>query len=341
MFTPIETSIGALLLHQATSILLHKNGSVLGCSGFTRRLFTSPSSFTLTFFVGMASSFLPLKLFLPDLLTRYPPVPTSLQAAIATVGIGALVGWGTKACSGCTSGHMLCGLSRLSARSTVAVAVFFPTAIISHHLVHPSLATEVCMGPVPCYTPTYPSRETTISLIALAALTILTGQVIPRLIASITRPTQAVKEAEAQANPKTNLAAYNATLFFSGLEFGLGLHISQMASPAKVASFLSFPSFQHWDPSLALVIAFGVLPNLLENWSKKFDFSKAPAFTEKYDLPRKTISDVDWEFLAGAAVFGIGWGLSGTCPGPAALRAFAQPQWGVLWMGGFWLGGLV
>ncbi|KAF2634991.1 YeeE/YedE family integral membrane protein-like protein [Massarina eburnea CBS 473.64] len=339
MFTPIETSIGALLLHQATSILLHNNGSILGCSGFIRRLFTSPSGFTLTFFVGMASSFLPLKIFLPELLTRYPPVPASLQVAMVTVSLGALVGWGTKACNGCTSGHMLCGLGRLSARSELAVAVFFPAAIVSHHLVHPSLLTETCTGQVPCYTPTYPSRQTFITLIILTALTILSGRMIPRLIANLTTPTKPSEDTETLTI--SNLAAYTTTLFLSGMQFGLGLQISQMASPAKVASFLSFPSLQHWDPSLALVFAFGVLPNFVENWCKGFDFRSSPAFAVKYDLPKMTCKDVDRKFIVGAAVFGIGWGLSGTCPGPAALRAVAQPQWGFLWMGGFWLGGLV
>lgn len=110
-----------------------------------------------------------------------------------------------------------------------------------------------------------------------------------------------------------------------------------MAHPAKVASFLSFPVLRHWDPSLALVIVFAVLPNLLEIQRK--GFSHAPLFAEKFSLPTKTIKDVDVGFVAGAAAFGVGWGLTGTCPGPAVLRAIAQPLWGTLWMSGFLLGG--
>jgi hypothetical protein len=96
MFTPIETSIGALLLHQATSILLFQNGTVLGASGYMRQLFTSPSRGTLAFLAGMAASILPLKTFLPEFVTVYPQVPGTLLATLATVGIGAFVGWGTK-----------------------------------------------------------------------------------------------------------------------------------------------------------------------------------------------------------------------------------------------------
>jgi hypothetical protein len=96
MFTPIETSIGAFLLHEATSVLLFQNGNVLGASGFLRQLFSGPTKGTLSFFAGMAMSLLPLRVFLPELVTEYPSAPTTLQAALVTVAIGALVGWGTK-----------------------------------------------------------------------------------------------------------------------------------------------------------------------------------------------------------------------------------------------------
>jgi hypothetical protein len=62
-----------------------------------RQLFSSPSRGTLAFFTGITASILPLKLFLPEFVTVYPPVPTTLLAALATVGVGVFVGWGTKA----------------------------------------------------------------------------------------------------------------------------------------------------------------------------------------------------------------------------------------------------
>jgi uncharacterized protein len=230
---------------------------------------------------------------------------------------------------GCTSGHMLCGLSRLSGWSTVAVATFFPTALITHHLVHPSLRTEGCNSDLPCYTPVYPSYLTTTSLVILAAATMIAARSIPQLVAMAT-----VKDGK----QGTESPARQATQFFAGLEFGLGLHITQMASPAKVLSFLSFPDLTVWDPSMVLVILFGVLPNITEIQTK--GLSKPPLFNNRFEVPQKTIRDADWKFILGAAVFGIGWGLTGTCPGPAVLRSFVQPTWGVLWMGGFWLGGL-
>jgi hypothetical protein len=223
----------------------------------------------------------------------------------------------------------------------VAVALFFPMAILSHHMVHPSLLTEVCTGEVPCYTPIYPSRKTAIYLAVLATFIIIVGQTIPRLVSRLSHVPRSSEQTEVKAQQRDpDSLTRTTTLFLSGLQFGLGLHISQMASPSKVASFLSFPSMQHWDPSLALVLVFGVLPNVVENHLRNYPYinpANKPTFSKKFDLPKKGLRDVDLKFVAGAAVFGIGWGLSGTCPGPAVLRAFAQPQWGVLWFSGFWL----
>lgn len=230
---------------------------------------------------------------------------------------------------------MLCGLARRSGRSLVAVATFFPVAIVTHHLAHPTLYTDACPTDTPCYTPVYPSSSTALSLVALATLSILAARTVPKLIAQQSPPPQSTPDKQ---HPGDALApARSATHFFSGLLFALGLHVSQMAHPAKVASFLSFPALTHWDPSLMLVLVFGVLPNLIEIQRK--GFTAPPAFAPKFALPEKTIADVDARFVAGAAAFGIGWGLTGTCPGPAVLRAFAQPVWGMLWMSGFWAGG--
>jgi hypothetical protein len=96
MFTPIETTIGSLLLHQATSNLLYQNGNILGASGYLRGVLTAPTKEVLAFFVGMAASYLPLKALAPQMIANYPAVQITPQVAVATIAIGALVGWGTK-----------------------------------------------------------------------------------------------------------------------------------------------------------------------------------------------------------------------------------------------------
>jgi hypothetical protein len=96
MFTPVETSIGAILLHQATNNLLYQNGKVLGASGYIRRFLSTPTKETVAFIVGMGASYIPLKALAPQLVTNYPAVPTTLEAAMVTAGIGALIGVGTR-----------------------------------------------------------------------------------------------------------------------------------------------------------------------------------------------------------------------------------------------------
>ncbi|MFC4171595.1 DUF6691 family protein [Microvirga sp. GCM10011540] len=110
--------------------------------------------------------------------------------------------------------------------------------------------------------------------------------------------------------------------FASGLIFGLGLVISQMVNPAKVLAFLDV--FGNWDPSLALVMGGAVAVSALG-----YAFAKrrgTPLLAPRLEIP--TRRDLEPRLLAGAAIFGIGWGLVGLCPGPA-LTALAFGPWQV------------
>lgn len=97
----------------------------------------------------------------------------------------------------------------------------------------------------------------------------------------------------------------------SGLVFGIGLWISGMAYPAKVIGFLDV--FGRWDPSLAFVMSAAVLVTAVGY--RAVLARPKPVFAERFDLPRSRT--VDARLLAGATMFGVGWGLSGLCPGPA------------------------
>jgi len=99
--------------------------------------------------------------------------------------------------------------------------------------------------------------------------------------------------------------------FAVGLLFGLGLLVSQMANPGKVLAFLDV--FGPWDASLARVMAGAVAASSLGYLIVKR--LGAPLLSSKFDVP--TRRDLDPRLLAGAAIFGIGWGLVGLCPGPA------------------------
>ena len=110
--------------------------------------------------------------------------------------------------------------------------------------------------------------------------------------------------------------------FTSGLIFGLGLLISQMVNPAKVLAFLDV--FGDWDPSLAVVMAAAVAASALGHLMAKR--RAVPVFGPRLEIP--TRRDLEPRLLAGAALFGVGWGLVGLCPGPA-ITALPLGLWQV------------
>jgi uncharacterized membrane protein YedE/YeeE len=97
----------------------------------------------------------------------------------------------------------------------------------------------------------------------------------------------------------------------AGLVFGVGLVLSGMADPAKVMNFLDVAGT--WDPSLAFVMGAAVLVTAA-GYRLVMGRGK-PLFEVTFFVP--TSSDIDLRLVGGAALFGIGWGLAGFCPGPA------------------------
>ena len=112
------------------------------------------------------------------------------------------------------------------------------------------------------------------------------------------------------SRPHANLPRTAAALM-SGVLFALGLAIGGMTQPAKVIGFLDL--FGTWDPSLLFVMAGAVtMYAMLFRLSRR---QAKPLFAESFSIPSR--KDIDLPLVAGALLFGIGWGLSGYCPGPA------------------------
>jgi len=115
----------------------------------------------------------------------------------------------------------------------------------------------------------------------------------------------------------------------TGLMFGVGLVVSGMTKPDKVIGFLDLFGGA-WDPSLGLVMvgAIGVHVALFRLIVRR----RAPLLDAKFHLP--TRRDIDPRLVGGAALFGVGWGLGGVCPGPAFVGAATLASPLLMFIGG-------
>jgi uncharacterized membrane protein YedE/YeeE len=132
-FTPVSGLIGGLLIGVAAALLLLLNGRISGISGIVGGLMAPRSSdagWRVVFIAGLllgAFSYM---------LATGGAMPVMMQASMPVLIVaGLLVGFGTRFGSGCTSGHGLCGIARLSKRSIVATAVFFGVAMLTVFIV--------------------------------------------------------------------------------------------------------------------------------------------------------------------------------------------------------------
>lgn len=102
------------------------------------------------------------------------------------------------------------------------------------------------------------------------------------------------------------------TVFLIGALFGLGIVVSGMGNPAKVLNFFDLAGT--FDPSLIFVMA-GALSVAVPGYALIFRRRQKPVFGESFVLPKAKI--IDRKLIGGSAVFGIGWGIAGFCPGAA------------------------
>ena len=105
----------------------------------------------------------------------------------------------------------------------------------------------------------------------------------------------------------------NASEYLIGVLFGLGLMISGMTNPAKILAFLDLSGA--WDPSLIFVMGGAVLVGLIAFYLAK---NRTQSFLGGA-MHMPTRRDIDRPLLIGSAMFGLGWGLAGFCPGPALV----------------------
>ena len=134
-FTPVSGLVGGALIGLAASLLLYLNGRVAGISGILGGLLPPAvidTHWRIAFLAG-----LPIGAFLWSWFAGRPPFQVPVDTTLLVVG-GVITGLGVQVGRGCTSGHGVCGLSRLSARSAVATVTFmlatFATVYVVRHV---------------------------------------------------------------------------------------------------------------------------------------------------------------------------------------------------------------
>ena len=128
-FTPLSAAIGGALIGLAAVMLMLLAGRVAGIAGITAGILGIGSidrAWRIAFIAGLILA--PIAAMLAGYAVPIPQMPASWVVIVAS---GLLVGFGTRLGSGCTSGHGICGFSRLSKRSVVATLIFMGTAVVT------------------------------------------------------------------------------------------------------------------------------------------------------------------------------------------------------------------
>ncbi|GAQ81913.1 hypothetical protein KFL_000940220 [Klebsormidium nitens] len=351
-FSPGASMVGGLLLGIATSLHLALNGRITGASGIIRGAFFGDAGATWkrAFLGGVGVAAVAWELLQPQVYGSLP-----YKGLVPAVLAGMLVGAGTKLANGCTSGHGVCGLPRLSPRSFVAVATFMATgaatAIAATRTNGFGLGDKVAVAHEkwPIITAIYGAASLAVPAAVLApALTERArrsgaenkkekepstaeppassgeGGATRRKGAraeSESASAEAYKVPGGRTGPSGETPETLFVSFVCGLLFGTALAVGRMTNPAKVINFLNVAAAWDkrqggWDPSLGLLMCAAVLFNLISfNLILKMP---RPLLRDKFDVPQN--KQIDAKLVVGSALFGVGWALYGVCPGPGFMN---------------------
>jgi uncharacterized membrane protein YedE/YeeE len=302
----INSIIGGALMSLASTLHLYLNGKITGVSGAIFRCISlSNFSYNFAFITGMifTSSFIK-NLFDPMTTPKSSGSPIIMEnpskfisdlSILGFIIAGFLVGFGAKMANGCTSGHGICGLPRKSKRSFVAISLFMIfgilTATIRYH--------------IPFLTPSSTKHEIWESpTINFLILIFSLGSLGFNLLNSC--------RSGEKGKFRDILVSFGV-----GCLFCYGLIKSGMLKRHVVIGFLTLSKVWNYQLSLVLGSAVGInyftFNFILKNMSR-------PKFKSSFDLPTNT--KVDKKLCLGSAIFGIGWGLGGICPGPAVIAFY-------------------
>mmetsp|Transcript_106377 Transcript_106377/g.167964 ORF Transcript_106377/g.167964 Transcript_106377/m.167964 type:complete len:347 (+) Transcript_106377:67-1107(+) len=299
-FTPVDSAVGGLLVGGATAFALLVDGRIAGSSGtlgpFLREAFAGrlgSKLWNLLFIIGMFLGGIVNVLFNKDFA-----FPGALAITLPEYILGGLlIGIGTRMGKGCTSGHGLCGLARLSPRSLLSVITFMLTAGIV------------------AFVAKYARKGVGVQTFEVAPLNWSASQFTPycAVIAC------ALTSAWSCLFWKTPSVARKTSALTSGIIFGLGLCCSGMTDQNKVIGFFNVTG--QWDPSLAFVMGLGLVMTFPAFFYARKTTSKPLVDDAQWEAPGPGAGSapIDAQLVLGSVLFGAGWGLCGICPGPAIV----------------------
>jgi len=319
---PLAGSLGGLLVGLGAATLLLGTGNILGVSGILIKFATNPvaalsqNSKEFWKLIFVATSLLTTLLFLGALPGYVRPFSTISPSYLIQGISGLLVGFGTSLGSGCTSGHGICGLGRLSLRSFVAVGTFLSVGIAVTTIVATFFAEDVTASS-DVITPTELSSSIGFFLSAFfGGMLICSAGWMHLHMADVVSVRMAILA-----------PAMSAFLFTSGLIFSGMIQISRVLNFLNVATLAAKDGgLAHYDATLMFVLGVGVVISFASYQYKQRMQIEKPLLCPYNDGTECSFSGVPnggkptVRLVIGNIIFGLGWGLGGVCPGPALVH---------------------
>lgn len=300
--------IGGFLIAVASSLHLFLKGRVTGFSGILFNLWAREDPNNLwrwSLVYGLVLSCCILRLTSREKFFESQVKFHELFSLACTLVSGFLVGLGTKIGNGCTSGHGVCGLPRFSKRSFVAVACFLSSSIgiatLRYHIRFFDSQNYLEKASVNMY------ESSQFMGIGWACLMIGLSTAALAIYAFVYMK----KEENNHTYDISDLIIGGIV----GVIFGFGLCISGMVRREKVVNFLAISS--QWDPSLLFVLGVSVMVNVLTFYLIKRNVEVPPFSANPISFRADSL---DLNVILGPLIFGLGWGLSGLCPGPLMVN---------------------